>query len=190
MLFLPTPLFSVAFPSWIEAPESLDPSSQYSGLKCWQVSPFCPCCREDHCTPSLSLSENEHSDPQVCLPGCFQVTFIQPAGCAPGHWVFALDTFRCTMWHSLWARAWASPAPLTLYKQALDREANVAILELQEIYAVTLSNKNTQGEHFSCCFFMERRKASCKGRHWINHLHGVLVTIPLNLLEVKDCNSL
>lgn len=90
---------------------------------------------------------------RVCLPGCFQVTFIQPA---LGHWVFALDTFRCIIWHSLWARVCASPASLKLYKQTFDTEANVAVLELQEIYAVTLSNKNTQGEHFSCFFFSWR----------------------------------
>lgn len=103
----------------------------------------------------------------------------------PGHWVFALDLFRCTMWRSLWARAWASPASLKLYKQALDTEAKEAILEFQEIYAVTLSNKNTQGKHFSCSFFTERQKASCKDRHWISHLHGVPVTIPLTCLKLR-----
>lgn len=147
MLFLPIPLFSVALLSWTEAAESLDPSSQYSGLKCWRL-PSSPAADKASAPQASPTCQNGHSDPRVCLPGCFQVTFTQPAGCAPGHWVFALDTFRCIMWHSLRA----SPASLKLYKQVLDREAKVALLELQEIYAVTLSDKNTQGEHFSCSF--------------------------------------
>lgn len=183
MLFLPTPLLSVALLSWTEAPESLGPSSQYSGLKCWQVPPFCPCCKRRPLLPKpVPLCEWTLRPPSVSsrlLSG----DIYPAAGCAPGHWVSALDTSRCIMWHSVWARAWGSPTSLKLYKQALDREAKVAVLELQEIYAVTLSNKNTQGEHFSCSFFMERRKASCKGRHWINHLHGVLVTIPFTFLK-------
>lgn len=51
---------------------------------------------------------------------------------------------------------------------------------------VTLSNKNTQGEHFSCSFCMERRKTSCTRKTLNQHLNGVLVTIPFTYLKLRN----
>lgn len=71
MLFLPT-LFLVALLSWTGAPESLDLSSQCSGLKCWQVS-LLPVLQWRSLPPKpLPLCERALSPPECVSQAAFR----------------------------------------------------------------------------------------------------------------------
>ena len=60
-------------------------------------------------------------------------------------------------------------------------------LNSTKLMAVTLSNKNTQGEHFSCSFCMERQKTSCTRKTLNQQLKWGSSHHTPYLLEAKEC---
>lgn len=193
MLLLPAPLFSVALFSCTTAPEPLDPTSQYSGrltaaLKSWQASPFCLCLQRGPLPPELlPLCECTLSPPERVFQAALRRRLFSPLAVLQDIGSLPLTDSAASCDTVSEPELGLVQHPLNYINRPWTERQKWPYLNSRKLTAVTLSNKNTQGEHFRGSFCMERQKTSCTRKTSNQPLKWGSSHHTSYLLEAKEC---
>lgn len=152
-------------------------------LKCWQASPFSLCCREAHCPQSLSHCANK-----LCTPECVS-SRLASGGVYSAHQpcfrLLGLCSWRTQLHHatrSLSQGLGYSSIPLIIWTGLGQRGRSDHTWTPRYLWLWPFLIKT----HFSCSFCVQKAEDFLYKRHWISHFNGVLVTVPLTGLKLRN----